>query len=127
MQATPYIILGIVLAIEACFIIGSCIDEKNGYPVLLVIPSFLSLISQFGADSFSDGLTEESCFTVDSWNFFFGFGVLSALALPIFLWHVKTIGELSLGLMLGGAVLQVIGYYIYTDVLKKQEQDINGF
>ena len=121
MQATPYIVLGIAIAIEVCLIIGSCIDEQNAYPVILVLPSIFSLICQFGVDSVSGDFTEEGCVTVDAWNFFLGFGIITTFAVPILLFRSSHIGYLSLGLMAGGAILQIIGYYVYVCVLKKQD------
>lgn len=123
MQATPYIILGIACAIEISLIIGSCIEEKNAYPLILLIPSIFSLFCQFGADSAQGDFVEQGCITVDVWNFFLGFFVISDLGVPLLLYHDKKIETLALGLMIGGAFLQVIGYYVYTCVLKKQDED----
>ena len=121
MQATPYIVLGVAIAVEVCLIIGSCIEEKNAYPIILLIPSIFCLLSQFGVDSVSGDDSEPGCVTVDAWNFFLGFGVIAALSTPVLLFRSSHIGYLSLGLMLGGAVLQVIGYYIYTCILRRND------
>lgn len=125
-QAAPYILLGVFLTIELAMIIAGCLLDKNAYPIITLAPTIFALICQFLADTYSDGLHEEGLLTVDVFNYFLGVGLICSIGVPLILFHNKTIKEISLGIIIAGIVLQVIGYWIYSCMHKRLAQD-SGF
>jgi len=123
MNAAPYVVLGIFLAIGICLMIGSGVSQGTWYSMYVAIPALLTVISHFGITSFEEDVLSDDIglMSVDSWYFCCAVCFTSCIGLPVIYYRLDWLTGLGLGLTIGGAFSILIGLMVSEHLRKKQE------
>lgn len=122
MQSTPYVVLGVFLALGICLFIGAGIVDDKWFSLYVLIPSFFSVFFKYAANSYEEDLNSEGdCVTYDAMHFLLSCSLTSCLALPIVFYNVDKLTSTGLGFSIAGSFLFFIGISISEYLEKKNE------